>query len=150
MPANHPRIGHTSVYADDPFGAASSLAGLIGGVVAPFDPLPGGFVCFLDASRTEWSHEFVEFYPRTVQLLHELDRPRPKFFAVEGGASGAGSHVNIVLPVTSAEIDAMCSRSGLALWGWRWPGLMDVWLEVRLMVELVPGADDTPITTTNI
>jgi len=34
--ADHPIIGHTSVYADDPQSAATKLAGMIGGHAAPF------------------------------------------------------------------------------------------------------------------
>ena len=63
----------------------------------------------------------------------------PQFVPVEGGsASGAGSHVNLVVPMSASEVDAACANTGLPF-GWRWPGLMDLWLEDRLMVELVPA-----------
>lgn len=136
----HPTIGHTSLYADAPQTAASALAGLIGGTAAPFPAHAGGWVCFLSAARSAWSHEFIEFYPRDTQLARTPGAVRPLFMAVEGGrATGAGSHVNLVLPLSAPQIEAACARSGL-VHAWRWPGLMDVWLEDRLMVELVPAA----------
>jgi len=136
--ADHPIIGHTSVYADDPQSAATMLAGLIGGRASPFPPHAGGWVCFLSASRSEWSYEFIEFYPRDMQLARMPGAVRPVFMPVEGGrATGAGSHVNLILPASAAQIEAACAHSGLPH-AWRWSGLMDVWLEERLMVELVP------------
>ncbi len=134
-----PIIGHVSVYADQPNTAAATLAGLIDGYTAPFGPHPGARVCFLASACTEWSDPFVEFYPRTTALLHETGRPRPKFFELDQRVPGAGSHVNIILQWTAEEIERRCHASGL-LSGWRWPGLMDVWLEPDLMVELVPHA----------
>jgi hypothetical protein len=136
----HPRIGHASVYADDPERAASALAALIGGQVAPFPPHSAGWVCFLSAERTGWQHEFVEFYPRDTQLVRiDSVSARPKFAPVEGGrATGAGSHVNLVVPMSASEIEQACALTDRPH-GWRWQGLMDVWLEERLMVELVPG-----------
>ena len=136
------RIGHCSVYADDPQTAAETLAKLVGGQAAPFPPHPGGWVCFLSAQRVDWAFEFIEFYPRDTQLARVDGHTRPKFSPVEGGlATGAGSHVNLVLPQSSADIEAACARLDRPH-GWRWAGLMDFWLEPRLMVELVP---DEPI-----
>lgn len=132
------RISHVSVYADDPNLAASTLSALIGGKVAPFPPHKEGWVCFLSANHVGWEHEFIEFYPRTTQLTFVDGSPRPKFVPVEGGAAtGAGSHVNLIVPMSALEIEAACQRVGKPH-GWRWEGLMDVWLEERLMVELVP------------
>ncbi|NOS81808.1 MAG: hypothetical protein HOP32_09545 [Nitrospira sp.] len=134
----HTLIGHVSVYADDPNSAASTLSALIGGTVAPFPPHKGGWVCFLSANRVGWEHEFIEFYPRTTKLAFVDKNTHPKFVPVEGGAAtGAGSHVNLIVPMSALEIEAACQRVGKPH-GWRWEGLMDVWLEERLMVELVP------------
>ena len=139
--AMHPHIAHTSLYADDPFTAATTLATLLGGTVLAFPPHAGGFVCFLDARRTDWSDEFVEFYPRDVELSPTAGGTRPQFSAVPGGRSiGGGSHVNIVLDRTDEQIEEMCARIDRPS-GWRWAGVMDVWLEPRLMVELVPGGN---------
>ncbi len=136
----HTVIGHVSVYADDPQQAAETLADLLGGRAAPFPPHAGGWVCFLSAERADWQHEFIEFYPRDTQLVRiDSKTPRPMFAPVEGGrATGAGSHVNLIVPLTASEVEAACARSG-KLHGWRWPGLMDLWLDERLMVELVPA-----------
>ena len=137
-PGLHTQIGHVSLYADDPKRAASTLAAVIGGAVVPFPPQEGGWVCFLSADRTDWAHAFIEFYPRTTQLAVVEGGTRPRFLPVEGGpATGAGSHVNLRLPMSASDIEAACQRSGRPH-GWRNPGLMDLWLEARLMVELVP------------
>ena len=136
---NHPRIGHTSVYADDPKAAATALATLIGGSSVPFPPHAGGWVCFLSADRANWANEFIEFYPRDTQLARTPGGVRPVFMPVAGGkATGAGSHVNIVLPTDAAEIEQRCVLAGKPH-AWRWSGLMDVWIEERLMIELVPS-----------
>lgn len=136
------RIGHTSLYADDPYTAATTLAELVGGEVVPFPPHEGGYVCFLDSQRTGWGDEFVEFYPRDVELVPMAGLTRPQFSPVPGGRSiGAGSHVNIVLDKTPGELEKMCARVDRPS-GWRWAGLMDVWLEPKLMVELVPARSE--------
>lgn len=132
----HVQIAHVSVYADDPKSAASTLASLIGGEIAPFAPHQGGWVCFLSADRVGWNDEFIEFYPRTTQLALVDGRTHPSFVPVEGGAAtGAGAHVNMIVPMSALEIEGACRRAGVPH-GWRWEGLMDVWIEQRLMVEL--------------
>ena len=136
--ADHPTIGHTSVYADNPQIAATIFARLIGSHAAPFPPHAGGRFCFLSASRTPWSNEFIEFYSRDTQPARTPSAIRPMFMSVDGGrATGTGSHVNVVLPASVAQIETACATSGRPH-AWRWKGLMDLWLEERLMVELVP------------
>jgi len=141
-----PRIGHVSVYAHDPKAAASALAGLIGGQIAPFPPHHGAWVCFLASDRVGWEFEFIEIYPRNIRLAAGDGSARPRFVGVEGGmATGAGSHVNLVVPMTADAIEVACKRVGLPH-GWRWSGLMDVWLDEGLMVELVPGKPGVTLT----
>jgi len=139
MNAAWPRFGHVSVYAHEPKAAASALAGLIGGQIAPFPPHDGAWVCFLSSDRVGWEFEFIEIYPRNIRLAPVEDSTRPRFVRVEGGlATGAGSHVNLVVPMTAEAIETACKLVGLP-YGWRWQGLMDVWLDEGLMVELAPG-----------
>ena len=134
----HTQISHVSVYADDPRSAASTLAMLIGGQVTPFPPHKGGWVCFLSTERTDWSHEFIEFYPRNTQLLRTDGATRPRFAPMtDEAAMGAGTHINLTVPMSASDIEAACQRAGVTH-GWRWAGLMDVWIEERLMIELVP------------
>jgi len=136
MNAAWPRIGHVSVYAHDPKAAASFLAALIGGQIAPFPPHVGAWVCFLSSDRVGWEFEFIEIYPRSIRLASVDGNSRPRFVPVEGGvATGAGSHVNLVVPMTAEAVEVACKQAGL-VHGWRWPGLMDVWLDEGLMVEL--------------
>ena len=87
-----------------------------------------------------WEFEFIEIYPRNIRLAPvDGNNTRPRFVRVEGGiATGAGSHVNLVVPMTAEAIEVACKQVGLPH-GWRWQGLMDVWLDEGLMVELAPS-----------
>lgn len=140
-----PRIGHVSVYAHDPKAAAADLAALLGGQAVPFPPHAGAWVCFLSSARVGWEFEFIEIYPRTTRLAVVEGGTRPRFVPVEGGvATGAGSHVNLVLPITAEAIETACKHVGRPH-GWRWPGLMDVWLDEGLcLVNQSPPALTAP------
>lgn len=64
---------------------------------------------------------------------------RPKFAPVEGGrATGTGRQVNLVVPTSAYRIEVACVQVARPH-GRRWPGLMNFWLEGRLMAQLVPG-----------
>lgn len=120
---------------DQPTGATTS------GRALPFPPHAGAWVCFPASDQTSWQDQFVEFYPRDT-LLSRLDGcSRPHFTPVEGGpASGADSHLNLVMAATAQQIEKACAVLGKPH-GWRWAGLMDVWLEKNLMIELVPSLE---------
>lgn len=131
-------LQHVSLYADQPQAAASNLAQLLDGRALPFPPHSGAWVCFLTFDQSSWQDQFVEFYPRDTRLSRLDGGTRPQFTPVEGGqATGAGSHLNLVVAMTAQQIEKACTALDKPH-GWRWMGLMDVWLEDNLMIELVP------------
>ena len=73
-----------SVYAHDPEAAASAMAGLIGGQIAPFPPHEGAWVCFLSGDRMGWELEFIDIYPRSIRLAAIAYNARPRFVGVKG------------------------------------------------------------------
>ena len=127
------RLNHASAYAREPRAAAEHLAALAGGTVQSFHALDGAWVCLFEGS---WDGGLIEFYPRTSTLAHERgevcfrDLPRP--------AAGGGTHFNLSLPRTRAQIEEICRAQGLVC-AWRdWAGFVDVWLEDDLLIECVP------------
>ena len=125
-------IEHASVYADDPKRAAEHLAALCGGAVEAFHPLPGGWVCLFDGT---WSGALLELYPRTSRLVsREGD---VGFAKLRSPATGAGTHFNLKVDRSRAELERICTARGLTF-SWRsWAGFLDVWIEDGLLVELV-------------
>jgi len=125
-------IEHASAYAHDPQKVSEHLAALCGGRAAPFHPLPGASVCLLGH---DWTEPFIEFYPRSTRIA--LKDGGIGFEAMPAPATGAGTHLNLRVDRTRAELEAICAERGLAH-GWRaWAGFLDVWLDEGLMVELV-------------
>jgi hypothetical protein len=129
------RINHGSAYARDPRAAAHHLAALSGGVVESFHPLEGAWACLLDGG---WSGALIEFYPRTATLAH--DEGLVLFRPLEHPAAGGGTHFNLSLPRSRADLERTCRERGLPH-AWRdWAGFLDVWLEDDLLIECVPDA----------
>ncbi len=126
------RINHASVYAHDPKRAAEHLAALAGGVVRSFHPCDGGWACLLEG---EWNGALIEFYPRTATLAHEGGHVR--FEKLDPPARGGGTHFNLSLEKSRAEVEAICGARGLTH-AWRdWAGFLDVWLDDELLIECV-------------
>lgn len=129
-------LNHASVQASDPERAARDLAVITGGSVAEFHPVPGAWVCFLNAA--DWDGGLIEFYPRSVALAH---RDGAVYFRTqEPGAASGGTHFNLSVPRTREELEALCRERALPH-SWRdWQGLLEVWLDGDLMIECVPAA----------
>lgn len=126
-------IQHLSAYANDPQRAAEDLAALTGGSAAPFHPLPGAWVCLFDRS---WSGPLLELYPRTAALARG-DDGAPVFSTLSAPATGAGTHVNLEVGRSRAEVERLCAERGLPC-AWRgYGGFLDVWLDDGLLVECV-------------
>lgn len=127
------RINHGSLYARDPRSAAAHLAAVTGGRVETFHPIAGAFVCLLNG---DWDEALIEFYPRNVTLAH--DNGTVTFRRLSRPASGGGSHFNLSVPRSRAEVERVCAERGLT-YAWRdWAALVDVWLEDDLLIECVP------------
>lgn len=127
-----PRINHASAYAADPEAAAAHLVALAGGTAEPFHPLPGGWACLFDGS---WTGCFLELYPKMHRIYH--DGTSVGFRPMEEPVRGAGTHFNITVDRSRAEIEAICKERGLAC-SWRdWAGFLDVRIDDDLIVEIV-------------
>lgn len=121
-------IAHASAYAHDPRSAAEHLAALTGGRAAPFQPLDGAWVTHFDGGA------FIELYPRTARVA--LRDGEVSFEPMPAAATGAGTHFNLRVDPSRAELEAICARRGLQH-GWRgWGGFLDVWLDEGLLIEL--------------
>jgi hypothetical protein len=127
-----PRINHASVYAIDPKAAAEHLVALVGGNIQAFHPLEGGWAALFEGS---WTGTFLELYPKTHRIFH--DGSKVGFTELEEPARGAGTHFNISVDKSRAEIEAICKERGLAC-TWRdWAKFLDVRIDDDLIVEIV-------------
>jgi hypothetical protein len=128
------RIKHCSVSARDPERCARVLAELSGGwaerFVAP--GLEGAWTCM-------WSEndELVEFLPEGVALVRG---PRGGAFVAEPAARAVGAcHVQLEISMPLRRVRECADRFGVTH-GFRFVSsapLYEVWLEERLLVELV-------------
>ncbi len=127
-------IIHSSVYASDPEKAALNVAALIDGIVKPFFPCEGAWVCFLNDKNWDGG-EFIEFYPKSVKLSNKSGNPA--FLENPEGVSGAGTHFNLSAPKNRENLESICQERNLmcALRGWG--NVLDVWLEENLLIECV-------------
>jgi hypothetical protein len=131
------RINHGSTHARDPEAAARHLAALVGGVAAPFHPCEGAWVAFF-GPKEDWEGPLVELYPATMVLARLGGRA--DFVPRQGDAPFPhGTHFNVSVPRSRAELEAVCAERGLAC-SWRgWANLLEVWVEDDLLFELVPA-----------
>jgi hypothetical protein len=125
-------IEHASVYADHPRRAAEHLAALCGGHVEAFHPLEGAYVCLFEG---DWQGPLLELYPRTARLVSRGGDIG--FEELETKASGAGTHFNLKLDRTRAEVEATCRERGLPCTWRAWAGFLDVWVDEGLLIECV-------------
>jgi hypothetical protein len=131
------KIQHLSLNAQDPKRAAEDLAALVDGVVTPFHPVDGGYVCFL-GDKEDWGGAFVELYPRDIAL--SAVKGKLEFRTIRGGINASGAHVNLRVPKTRKALEAICAKRRITC-SWRdWQSLLEVWLDDDLLVELVPRA----------
>lgn len=133
------RINHGSIYARDPRRAAQDLAHLTGGLARPFHPWKGAWVCFLSGKDEDWEGQLIELYPHDLVMIAE--EGRLAFRKAKLPPRGAGSHFNLSVPRSRTELEALCGKRELSC-SWRdWQGLLEVWLEEDLLVELVVDAE---------
>ncbi len=126
------QIHHGSAHADDPKRAAENLAAIVGGTVAPFQPLPGGWACLFDGS---WNGAFLELYPKTHGIT--ANDEGPGFAELAAAPAGVGTHFNISVEKMRSEVEAICRERGLRF-SWRdWAGFLDIWIDDSLLVEIV-------------
>jgi hypothetical protein len=130
------RINHGSIHARDPRRVAADLAHLVGGLARPFHPWKGAWVCFLGGEDEDWEGPLIELYPHDLTMVAEAGRLA--FRKAKLPPRGVGSHFNLSVPRTRRQLEALCAEREIAC-SWRdWQGLLEVWLEPELLVELVP------------
>src|SRR5687768_3265640 len=126
------QIHHGSAHADDPKRAAENLAAIVGGKVEAFHPVPGGWACLFDGS---WDGTFLELYPKTHGIVQK--EGGPGFVELAARPTGVGTHFNISVEKTRAEVEGICKERGLRF-SWRdWAKLLDIWIDDALLVEIV-------------
>ncbi len=127
-------LNHASACVHDPERAARVLAALVGGAARPFPPCEGAYFCFLTAE--EWRGPFLELYPADVAIVPQGQHPG---FAKDSPRARGGTHFNVSVPRTREALEARCRELGVAC-SWRGSfGLLDVWVDEALVVELVPA-----------
>ena len=131
-------IHHLSIPAEDPRRVAGVLAELFGGVSIPFPPIPGAFLAVaMDSHGTG-----VEVYPADTAI-----EPGGPMGARAGRTDRPARHgaVHFALSVDRqiGEIEAIAAREGWACHvcdrGGDF-GVVELWIENRFMVELLPPA----------
>jgi len=127
-------IIHSSVYATDPEKAASNVAALIDGIVKPFFPLEGAWVCFLNGENWDGG-EFLEFYPKSMKISNNSGNP--EFLKNSEGVSGVGTHFNLSVLKTRADLELICQERNLKCAPRGWGNVLDVWIEENLLIECV-------------
>ncbi len=127
---------HLSINATDPQRVASILASFLGGKAMPFPPFPGSWIAFAEQD----DGTAIEVYPTT----HRLRPGRDQIECVEEAASDSPGflHVAIASNLPALEVIELAMAQGwLARKCSRGPfELIEVWLENRLLVEVLDPA----------
>jgi hypothetical protein len=132
-------IHHISIAARDPQRVAAVLAELFGGYSFPFPPFPGGHIALPgDPLGTA-----VEVIPLGDELVPGADGEEVHSQRSEQPSSYTATHAAISVPVSEERIKEIAAREG-----WRAEtfnrvgvfGLVEFWVENRLLIELLPPA----------
>lgn len=140
-------LHHISIPAFNPSHVASVLAELIGGRTFPFPgPLPGAFV----AVAGDAHGSMIEVYPNVTTLQSGRDDAGARFVPVPASDPSApvAFHALLSVPVDRDQIERIGAREG-----WRTKHVargapdvppafhvIEVWVENRIMIELVTEA----------
>ena len=130
-------IHHISIAARDPQRVAAVLAELFGGHSFPFPPFPGGYI----ALPSDPLGTAVEVIPLGDELVPGAEGEQVSSRASERPSDYTATHAAISVPVSEERIKEIAAREG-----WRAEtfnrigvfGLVEFWLENRLLVELLP------------
>jgi hypothetical protein len=130
-------IHHISIAAREPERVAAVLAELFGGYSFPFPPFPGAYI----ALPGDTLGTAVEVLPLGDELAPGGDGEQVVSRRNEQPSSYTATHAAISVPVSEARIKQIAAREG-----WRAEtfdragvfGLVEFWIENRLLVELLP------------
>jgi hypothetical protein len=126
-------IKHLSLGVKDPKRAADAVAELTKGNVESFHPVKGAYVCLWP----DWSGQFIEFYPKEVQLVPT--EKGAEFQSGKGTSEFSSTHINVRTDLTGDEVNVIAGRYGYKHYFRPRDGgpLHEVWIENVLLIELV-------------
>lgn len=131
-------IFHFSIDADDPPRVAAAIARLWRGEVLAFPPVAQGSLIVMAGDHR---NSAVEIYPRGVQLMPGAGDADPQARIVNSPQRYTATHAAIATPLTRAEVMELAAEEGwIAKYRKRGGafGVIEVWLEDRLMIEVLP------------
>jgi hypothetical protein len=131
-------IHHVSISAHEPERVARVLAELMDGFVLPFPPSPGAFM----AVARDGHGTGVEVHPAGTVLDPEGDA-QGRFARVPAASALAPFHIALSTPRSPQEVAAIARREGWRCAEFGRGGdfeVIELWLEDRLLVELLPPA----------
>jgi hypothetical protein len=126
-------IKHLSLGVKDPKRAADAVAELSKGNVESFHPVKGAYVCLWP----DWRGQFVEFYPKEIQLLPTAEGA--EFQSVRNTSEFSSTHINLETDLTGDEVETIAGRYGYHHFFRPGDGgpRHEVWIENTLLIELV-------------
>lgn len=130
-------IFHFSIDADEPERVGAAIARLWRGEMLPFPPVGDGSVIVMAGDHR---NSAVEIYPRGVELMPGNGDADPDGRIAPVPQQYSATHVAIASPLTQAEVMALAADEG---WTCKYRkrggafGVIEVWLEDRLMIEVL-------------
>lgn len=126
-------LRHLSIGVNDPKRAAEAVAQLTKGNVQSFHPVKGAYVCLWP----DWSGQFVEFYPKEVQLVPTAEGA--EFRSVHNIPEFSSTHINLDTDLTGNEVKSIAARYEYKHYFRPSDGgpLHEVWIENSILIELV-------------
>ena len=126
-------LRHLSIGVNDLKRVAEAVAQLTKGNVQSFLPVKVAYVCLWP----DWSGQFVEFYPKGVQLVPTAEGA--EFHWIHNIPECSSTHINLNTELTGEEVKSIATRYGYKHY-FRTSGggpFYEVWIENSILVELV-------------
>lgn len=138
-------IFHVSIAAEQPRRVAGVLAELWGGVALPFPPVKGAWVAMAGDAR----NSLVEVLPLGVELVEQPGDADAAGRLNPDASRTSATHVAIATPLAEGEVLAIAARE---CWSAKYRkregrtrddgvgfGVIELWIENRLLVEVLPA-----------
>lgn len=136
-------IYHVSIAADAPCRVATTLAELWGGVATPFPPVAGGWVAHADDERCS----MIEVFPNGVEIVETPGDADASGRINPAPSRTTATHIAIATPLSEPHVLAIAAREGwsakyrkrggAARHDGRGFGVIEFWVENRLMIEVL-------------
>lgn len=130
-------IHHISIPAKDPRHVAHVLAEILQGVVMPFPPLAGAYAVI---AQDDYG-TLIEVYPSGSKILPGDGDEQASFYKAASADHFTAIHAAISVPINQEQIEAIAQREGWRTLACNRDGLfslIELWVENRLMLELLP------------